>query len=82
MSLAQITDDDVGTAIVDESGDRIGIVAAVKHGTPYVDPDPGLTDKLKAKLGWEDVDDEDGYPLQDEQVLSVSDDEIRIETPR
>lgn len=34
--------------------------------------------KLKTKLGREDIDDEDGYPLQEEAVATVTDNEIRL----
>lgn len=74
----QITDDDEGKRVVDESGDQVGIVSDVQHGTAHVDPDPGITDKVKSKLGWGDRD-EDTYPLQDEMVSSVTDDEIRLQ---
>ncbi|MCO8243950.1 MULTISPECIES: PRC-barrel domain containing protein [unclassified Haladaptatus] len=74
----QITDDDEGKKVVDNSGDQVGIVSDVQHGTAHVDPDPGITDKVKSKLGWGDRD-EDTYPLQDEMVSSVTDDEIRLQ---
>jgi hypothetical protein len=78
MQSVQFTDDDVGKTVVDEHGSDIGIVSAVRHGTAYVDPDPGLTTKIKTALGWEDIDEEEGYPLQDESVSTVTDDEIRL----
>jgi len=77
MSTAQMTDDDVGKTVVTEDGTEVGIVSGYRYGTAYVDPDPGLTTKLKTKLGWEDTDD-DGYPLQQEAVDAVTDDEIRL----
>jgi hypothetical protein len=74
----QITDDDEGKKVVDESGDEVGIVSDVQHGTAHIDPNPGITDKVKSKLGWGDRD-EDTYPLQEEMISSVTDDEIRLE---
>ena len=75
--VTEITDDDEGKKVVDESGDEVGIVADVQHGTAHVDPNPGVTDTVKSKLGWGDRD-EDTYPLQEEIVSSVTDDEIRV----
>lgn len=75
-----ITDDMVGKDVVDITGTKVGIVTSVRQGTAYVDPDPGITDELKAKLGWEDVDEED-YPLQVASIESVTDDEVRLELP-
>ena len=78
MSTVQITDDDVGKTVVDVDGDEVGIVSAVRHGTAYVDPDPGITTKLKTKLGWEERDDEVGYPLQEPAVDTVTSEQIRL----
>lgn len=72
-----VTDDAVGKDVVNAQGDAVGIVSAVRHGTAYVDPDPTLTDRAKAKLGWEDTDGED-YPLQEAAIATVTDDEIRL----
>lgn len=74
----EFTNDDEGKTVVDDDGDEVGIVSDVRHGQAYVELDPGITDKIKSKLGWGDVDD-DTYPIQDEQVDDVTDDEIRIE---
>jgi hypothetical protein len=78
MQTTQFTDDDVGKTVVNGDGDDVGIVSAVKHGTAYVDPDPGITTRITAALGWENIDDEDGYPLQEEAVATVTDDEVRL----
>jgi hypothetical protein len=78
MQTTQFTDDDVGKTVVNGDGNDVGIVSAVRHGTAYVDPDPGITTKITAALGWESIDDEDGYPLQEEAVATVTEDEIRL----
>ena len=80
MATAQITDDEVGKDVVAGNGDQVGIVSAVEHGTAYVDPDPGLTTKLQTKLGWEDRPDDEGYPLQEQAIDTVTDDEIRLQS--
>lgn len=77
MSTTEITDDAVGDDVVAADDEKVGIASAVRHGTAYVDPDPGTTDEFKAKLGCEDAD-EDDYPLQKEAVETVADDEIRL----
>lgn len=74
---ATITSDAVGKDVVDARGTRIGIVSAVHHGTAHVDPDPGFFDEIKAKLGWEEKS-EEGYPLQEEAIATITDDEIRL----
>jgi hypothetical protein len=78
MQTVQFTDEDVGKSVVNGDGDEVGIISAVEHGTAYVDPDPGITTKITTALGWEDIDDEDGYPLQEEAVATVTDDEVRL----
>ncbi len=77
MAEISYTEDDVGKPVVNEDGTEIGTVTAVRHGTLYVDPDPGVFDEMKAKLGWEDVDD-DSYPLQNDEVSMVTDDKIQL----
>ncbi len=77
MSI-QFTDDDVGKRVVNADGDEVGMIAAVEHGTAHVEPDPGITDSIKAKLGWSDSG-EDTYPLQEEAVGRVTDDEVHLE---
>lgn len=72
-----ITDDETGKPVVDSDGNQIGVVTSVEHGTAYVDPDPGVTEKLLSKLGWSDSDEED-YPLQEARIDAVTDDEIRL----
>jgi len=71
-----IREGDEGKAVV-RGDDKVGIVTEVRAGTAYVDPDPGLTDKLKAELGWADAG-EDTYPLQEAAIDTVTDDEIRL----
>ncbi|SEO79341.1 hypothetical protein SAMN04487948_105174 [Halogranum amylolyticum] len=72
-----ITDDEVGKKVVDADGEAVGMVTEVRHGTAYVDAEPGLKDKLMAKLGWEHTD-EDAYPLQKSEIDAITDDEIRL----
>lgn len=72
-----LTEDDEGKDVVDTNGETIGIVSSVRGGTAYVDPDPGLTDTIKSKLGWNEPDTDD-YPLDDSRVDTVTDDEVRL----
>lgn len=78
MQTVQITDDDVGKEVVESDGDTVGLVSGIRHGTAYVDPDPGLATKLKTKLGWEDIDEEEGYPLQEAKIDTITDEEVRL----
>lgn len=75
---ADFTDDDEGKRVVNAEGDEIGVVADVRAGTVHVDPDPGITDSIKSKLGWGDAD-EDTYELDESSVEEITDDEIRIQ---
>ena len=77
MASIQLTDDDVGKPVVTGSGGAVGLISGYRHGTAYVDPDPGIATKLKTKLGWEETD-EDGYPLQSAEVATVTEDEVRL----
>jgi hypothetical protein len=74
-----ITEDDEGKSVVGADGEQVGRVVDVEHGTAYVEADPGLTDTIKAKLGWGDTD-EDTFPLQEQSVEMVTDDEIKLKS--
>lgn len=74
---SSITEDAEGKAVV-HGGDTVGIVTEVEHGTAFVEPDPGLTEALRSRLGWSD--DEDAFPLQEAAIGEVNDDEIRLRT--
>ncbi|WP_380678644.1 PRC-barrel domain containing protein [Salinigranum sp. GCM10025319] len=78
MQTVQFNEDDVGKTVVNGNGNEVGIISAVEHGTAYVDPDPGITTKITAALGWDNIDDEDGYPLQEQAVATVTDDQVRL----
>lgn len=80
MSTA-LTDEAVGKTVVDAQDEEIGMVTAVEHGTAQVEPDPDLTDTIKAKLGWEDAGQE-AFPLQEDAIATVTGDEIRLEYER
>lgn len=74
--MATITENDEGKKVV-RGDDTVGRVVDVQHGTAYVDPDPSITDTMMSKLGWADAD-EETYPLQDETIEQITDDEIRL----
>ncbi len=77
MAQRTITEKDDGKRVVNADGEKIGVVSGVRNGTAYVDPDPGLGDRILSKLGWDNID-EDDYPLERESVDAVTDDEIRL----
>ncbi|MFW5905482.1 MAG: PRC-barrel domain containing protein, partial [archaeon] len=57
-----LTADDEGKKVINSKGDQIGRVVSVEHGRAHVDPDSGLTDRIRSKLGWGEAD-EDDYVL-------------------
>ncbi|MFP8956307.1 PRC-barrel domain-containing protein [Natrialbaceae archaeon A-CW3] len=75
---ARFSGDDEGKPVVNANGDRIGIVEDVRDGTAYINPDPGVTDTIKSKLGWGAVT-EENYELDMTNVDQITDDEIRLE---
>ena len=77
MERTNITDDDEGKRVVNSTGEKIGMVTGVRAGTAYVDPDPGITDSIRSKLGWGDVD-QDDFALQEDRIEAITDDEIRL----
>ncbi|WP_235271485.1 PRC-barrel domain containing protein [Halorubrum saccharovorum] len=49
MAETAYTDSDVGKYVMTADGDRVGTVTAVRHGTPRVDPDPDMFDRIKRR---------------------------------
>ncbi|MCU4740133.1 hypothetical protein OB955_03160 [Halobacteria archaeon AArc-m2/3/4] len=74
----ELTDDDQGKDVVDAMGEQVGIVADVEADTVYIDPEPGFTDRLKARFGWGEPD-QDAYPVNSSQIKEVTDDEVVLE---
>jgi hypothetical protein len=77
MARHNVTADDQGKRVVDANGDAVGMVSSVSGGTAYVDPDPGLADRIRTRLGWEDRDDDD-FPLEQSRIDTITEDEIRL----
>ena len=77
MDRTDISSDDEGKRVRSADGDDIGMVSEVRGDTAYVDPDPGVTDTIRSKLGWGDSDQED-YMLPADQISTITDDEIRL----
>ncbi|WP_255194552.1 PRC-barrel domain containing protein [Natronobeatus ordinarius] len=74
---AHFSDHDEGKRVVNADGEAIGIVEHVHGSTVHVNPDPGVTDTIRSKLGWGDAD-EETYELDESNVESITDDEIRL----
>ncbi|SDJ94471.1 hypothetical protein [Natronorubrum texcoconense] len=74
----ELSEDDQGKDVVDERGEQIGIVAEVEGQTAYIDPEPGLTDRLKARLNWGGHGDDD-YPVESSEINEITDDEVIIQ---
>lgn len=77
MARTTITESDDGKRVVNADGEVVGLVSGVRDGTAYVDPDPGIAERVTARLGWDDVDDED-YPLEPSKIETITDEEIRL----
>ncbi|WP_418285713.1 PRC-barrel domain containing protein [Halorubrum sp. DTA46] len=73
----QLSDNEEGKAVVNKAGEKVGMVAQVKGNRAHVDPDPGITDTIKSKLGWADTD-EDMYPIDESDIESINDDEVQL----
>jgi hypothetical protein len=77
MARTRLNETDEGKKVIDSEGNEIGIVSGFRGGRAYVDPDPGLADSVLSTLGWSDIDEED-YALDQDDVDTVTDDEVRL----
>lgn len=73
-----VTENDVGKRVVNGSGEEVGRVVGFRDGSAHVDPHPELVDTTRTAQGWDEQPNEDTYLLNDEQVDTVTDDEIRL----
>lgn len=71
-----VTEDEEGKRVVDAHGEEIGAVSAVREGTLYVDPNPGLTETITSSLGWGDGD--ESHPIEEERIERITDDAVEI----
>ncbi|MFC6719512.1 hypothetical protein ACFQGT_14015 [Natrialbaceae archaeon GCM10025810] len=72
------SDDDVGKRIENVEGEAIGRVTAVEEDVAYGETDPGVTDSIKATLGWE-TDRDEIVSIRADDVSEVTDEAIRLE---
>lgn len=75
------TEDDEGKPVVDAGGNAVGVVEEVRGGRAYIDPEPGLVDRIKTKLGWGEADEED-YAIGEENIERVTEDEVELSVPK
>lgn len=74
--MTEFTDDDEGKTVVNPVGEEVGIVELVSDGTAYVEPHPNWTDRIKARVGWEDTPDASEQHLEEQFVDEITDDEV------
>lgn len=72
----QPTDEDAGKDVIDSTGETIGIVNSVEEGTLYVESDPGLTDSIKATLGWGDTG--DTQTIDPQHIAAIDEEAVRL----
>jgi hypothetical protein len=77
MARTRLTEKDEGKTVLDADGETIGMISGFRGGKAYVNPDPGITDQVMSRLGWENVD-EDDYALDSDMVAQISDDEVHL----
>lgn len=73
---AVLSEDDEGKKVV--SGDnKMGMITEVEGDVAYVNPDPGLMDKINSRFGSTKKDSGD-FELNSDQVAEITDDEVRL----
>lgn len=64
---------------VNETGEIIDLDSGVRNRTAYVDPVPGIRDKIPTKFGWGNISEEHN-PLLCFSIGTPIDDEIRLKS--
>ncbi|WP_049928985.1 hypothetical protein [Halopiger goleimassiliensis] len=75
----EIGTEDGGKRVIDSNGDEIGVVIDVndEEGTAYVEPNQEIGGELKSRLGW-GPDAQSEYPLRNDAIGEITDEEIRL----
>lgn len=75
----EITIDEGSKHVVDSTGTAVGIVVDVddEEGTAYVEPSGEIGGERKSRLGW-GRDTESAYPLRNDAIAEITDEEIRL----
>ncbi|WP_226039032.1 hypothetical protein [Natrinema sp. DC36] len=72
-----VTDDDVGKSVESADGETLGTVVDADAERAHLDPEPDMTDSIKAVLDWE-PETGDVVPLEDDAIDEITDDAVRI----
>jgi sporulation protein YlmC with PRC-barrel domain len=78
-SQTKLNESDEGKRVINNSGDKVGRLVDVESGVGYVDPDPGVTDTVKSKLGWMDKTETDSFRLDATRVSNITENKIRLD---
>jgi len=81
MTDARLTASDEGKRVVNANGDKIGMLTEVRGETAYLDPDPGMTEKVKSMLDMTDADAGD-FTISGTAIDTITDDEVRLRRGR
>lgn len=66
-----------GKRVLTSDGEDLGTVASVRSGTMYVDLDPGIGDRVLARIGWDAATQTD-YPLRTDEIERVTADTVHL----
>jgi hypothetical protein len=70
-----------GKTVVDHEGNTVGLVDEIEGETLYIEPDPGITDRISAPLGRAGRDDGD-WRIETDRIDTVTATRSSSSTPR
>lgn len=77
MTEETLTSEDEGKRVLNTDGTEIGRLVDVTDGRGYVEPDPTLTETIKAKLGWGTRSDE-AHPLDEGSIERITENAVYL----
>jgi sporulation protein YlmC with PRC-barrel domain len=75
--VRNFTPEDEGKRVMTEDGETVGTVAKTTGTELHVEPDTGLSQSIRRRLGWAESD-QDTFSVSHSSVDSITDDEIRL----
>lgn len=75
--VRNFTSEDKGKPVMTKDGKTVGTVAEATGTELHVEPDTGLSQSIRRRLGWAEQD-QDTFSIQQSNVARITDDEIRL----
>jgi sporulation protein YlmC with PRC-barrel domain len=75
--VRNFTSEDEGKPVMTKDGETVGTVAEAAGTELHVEPDTGLSQSIRRRLGWAEQE-QDTFSIRQSNVARITDDEIQL----